>query len=89
MFSFLNRPDIVFNEWLELACARQPGLARKLIIPAAMKWELRDKLDQMNMTERVLMPGLDGLSAWLKRWYSPKSARGGRKARPRPSRAKE
>lgn len=99
LFSFLNRPDIVFNEWLELACVRQPRLARKLIIPAAMKWELRDKLDQMNMTERVLMPGLDGLSAWLKRWYSPRLARpvaavvppktATRKARPRPSRAKE
>jgi FRG domain len=74
LFSFLNRPDILLNEWLEEACARSPGLARKLIVPSRLKWELRDKLDQMNMTERVLMPGLDGLSAWLKRWYSPKSS---------------
>ncbi|HXK04336.1 MAG TPA: FRG domain-containing protein [Verrucomicrobiae bacterium] len=75
LFSFLNRPDTLLNEWLEQACTRSPGLARKLIIPARLKWELRDKLDQMNMTERVLMPGLDGLSAWLKRWYSPGSPR--------------
>jgi hypothetical protein len=99
LFSFLNRPDIVFNDWLEQACSRHEGLARKLIIPASIKWELRDKLDQMNMTERVLMPGLDGLSAWLKRWYSPKSSHpvaavpppktAARKAKPRPSRGKE
>lgn len=97
LFSFLNRPDILFNEWLEQACARSKGLARKLVIPADLKWEVRDKLDQMNMTERVLMPGLDGLSAWLKRWYSPKSAhpvaaptppkRATRKGAPRPSRS--
>jgi hypothetical protein len=74
LFSFLNRPDILLSEWLEEASARSPGLARKLIIPAGLKWEVRDKLDQMNLTERVLMPGLDGLSAWLKRWYSPKSS---------------
>jgi hypothetical protein len=74
LFSFLNRPDVLLNDWLEEACAQIPGLARKLIIPSKLKWELRDKLDQMNMTERVLMPGLDGLSAWLKRWYSPKSS---------------
>jgi hypothetical protein len=96
LFSFLNRTDILLNEWLEEACARSPGLARKLIIPAKLKWEIRDKLDQMNMTERVLMPGLDGLSAWLKRWYSPKSAhpvaapappnQATRKGRPTPSR---
>ena len=98
LFSFLNRPDILLNEWLERACSHRPGLARKLIIPANLKWELRDKLDQMNMTERVLMPGLDGLSAWLKRWYSPKSSHpvaapvppkhAARKGKPRSSRPK-
>ena len=33
---------------------------------------MRDKLDQANITERVLLPGLGGLSRWLHRHYSPR-----------------
>lgn len=57
------------DSWLNL----HPHLWRRIIIPAALKWEIRDKLDQANITERVLFPGLDGLSRWLKRQYSPKA----------------
>jgi len=67
LFSVLSNPERAFDDWL----ARRPKLFRRVVIPAKLKPEIRDKLDQANITERVLFPGLDGLSAWLKRHYSP------------------
>jgi hypothetical protein len=68
LFSVLPNAARAVDDWLE----KHPSLFRRIIIPAEMKWEFRDKLDQCNITERVLFPGLDGLSAWLWRHYSPK-----------------
>jgi hypothetical protein len=48
--------------------------ARRLLIPGERKWEVRHKLDQANITERVLFRGLDGLSRWLARYYTPRAA---------------
>ena len=69
IFSLMSRPDVRLDCWLE---KEHPELARRIIIPAALKWEARDKLDQANVTERVLFPGLDGLARWLKRHYTPR-----------------
>ena len=68
LFSVMPNPRRVIDEWLN----SHPDLFRRIIIPANLKWECRDKLDLCNITERVLFPGLDGLSSWLKRHYSPK-----------------
>ena len=41
----------------------------KYTITKDIKWQLRDLLDKMNINERIMYPGLDGLSSWLKRHY--------------------
>lgn len=68
LFSLLSGPSIRLEEWIE----GRPDLARRIVLPAGLKWEVRDKLDQANVTERVLFPGLDGLSRWLTRYYTPR-----------------
>ncbi|HKT44091.1 MAG TPA: FRG domain-containing protein [Gaiellaceae bacterium] len=70
LFSVVSPARLRLEEWL----AQHPDLARRIVVPAELKWEVRDKLDQANVTERVLFPGLDGLSQWLARYYAPRRA---------------
>lgn len=70
LFSLMPSPDARLDEWL----VEHPRLCRRVIVPAELKWEIRDKLDQANINERTLFPGLDGLSRWLERYYLPKPA---------------
>jgi hypothetical protein len=70
LFSLLSTAGTLLGEWLE---AREHEVF-KIRIPAKLKWEIRDKLDQSNITERVLFPGLSGLSEWLKRHYSSRNS---------------
>lgn len=65
IFSLMSDPELKMNDWLN----HHEDLYFRLIIPASLKWEVRDKLDQSNITERMIYPGLDGLSRWLRRWY--------------------
>ena len=41
----------------------------KYIIDKSLRWDLRDILDQLNMNERMIFPGLDGIAKWLARHY--------------------
>ncbi|WP_247327755.1 FRG domain-containing protein [Bradyrhizobium sp. 21] len=70
-FSALSDPKLSMDDWLSRPLIAGKVDAKKIIIPAALKWEIRDKLDQSNINERVLMTGLDGLCAWLRRHYKP------------------
>lgn len=65
LFSLLTHVEAEMHDWV----LAHPTLCRRVIIPASVKWEIRDKLDQANITERVLYPGLDGLCRWLRRYY--------------------
>src|SRR4051812_3233701 len=67
IMSVMPGPGLVLTDFL----SDHPELCRRILIPADLKWEVRDKLDQDNVTERMLFPGLDGLSQWLRRYYGP------------------
>ena len=71
LFSLMPDPGANLGAWVK----SHPELANRVIVPAALKWEIRDKLDQANINERVLFPDLDGLSQWLTRYYWQKPRR--------------
>ena len=68
LFALMSSATVSLEDWL----IGHPDLAHPIVIPASLKWEIRDKLDQANISERVLFPGLDGLCKLLKRYYSPR-----------------
>ncbi len=70
LFSLLSNSTRLLDDWLE----DHDQFYQRVILPKELKWEIRDKLDQANISERVLFPGLDGLSMWLKRQYSSKES---------------
>ena len=67
LFSVSSRADLSVSQWFYA----HREIFHRIIVPARIKQEIRDKLDQANINERTLFAGLDGLSLWLTRYYSP------------------
>lgn len=66
VFSMSSDPNVRVDELLE---GKENSLY-KIIIPKEVKLEIRDKLDYINISERVIFPGLDSVCSWIKRRYS-------------------
>jgi hypothetical protein len=67
VLSILSDATASMEDWIE----EHDDLCHAWRISRDAKAEIRERLDQANVTERVLMPGLDGLASWLRRYYAP------------------
>jgi hypothetical protein len=70
VLSVMSDPTCELEAWLR----DHGGISRAWRITAGLKAEARERLDQAHITERSLTPGLDGLAAWLRRYYSAAAA---------------
>ncbi len=68
---FSVMPDRCFDthDWLEA----HPDWCWKVVVPASLKREIRERLMVMNVSERTIYPGLDGISEFLRAWYSERN----------------
>jgi hypothetical protein len=71
ILSAMNGPAKSHDAYLRKSSQADPKLVQRIIITHDAKAEIRDMLDQNNITERMLFPGLPGLCDWLRRYYGP------------------
>lgn len=66
LFSVMSDSSVLLSDWIKeknIECKR-------IIIPKEVKLEIRDKLDYINISERMIYPGLDGVCKWITRRYA-------------------
>lgn len=66
LFSLTSRVDTLLSDIAGIDSA-----FTRIVIPHSVKLEIRDKLDYINISERLFYPGLDGISRWIARRYAP------------------
>ena len=64
-FSVVPMDIVNIEEFLE----KRTKHTVKYVIDASLRWRVRDMLDTLNISERIVYPGLDGLSKWIARHY--------------------
>jgi FRG domain len=68
VLSVISDPVCQLEAWL----GGHADAGRSWRIPVELKADVRERLDQAHITERSMMPGLDGLARWLTRYYTPR-----------------
>ena len=69
--SAMNGASKSHDAYLRQCSKVHPKFVYRIVIEHTAKAEIRDMLDQNNITERMLFPGLPGLCDWLRRYYGP------------------
>jgi hypothetical protein len=64
-FSIIPGVDTRHCDWLE----RHSEWHWAVTVPACLKCEVRQRLQVMNITERTMYPGLEGIAKWLKSYH--------------------
>ena len=67
-YSFFSLVPMAMDDIEEFLDRRTENTV-KYVIAKELRWRVRDMLDQLNMSERIVYPGLDGLSRWIARHY--------------------
>lgn len=65
LFSVVSDPAVTLLDLPE------SSLFTRIVIDHRAKLEIRDKLDYINISERMIYPGLDGICKWIARRYAP------------------
>jgi hypothetical protein len=69
-FSVMPRVDSDHAAWL----SQYPELHWIVPVPQELKKEIRDRLLVMNISERTIYPGLEGIARWQNVYYSGESS---------------
>lgn len=66
LFSLTSKKECSIGDLID----KEKTSLYKIIIPKEVKLEIRDKLDYINISERLIYPGLDGICSWITRRYA-------------------
>ena len=67
LFSVCSRAETKISD---VDREEKSGCFKRIIIPREVKLEIRDKLDYINISERMIYPGLSGICKWITRRYA-------------------